>query len=471
MTDAGADISYLDATELATRIRSRDLSSVEVVRHQLRRIERVNPALSAVVTISDDALDHARAADEALARGTHLGPLHGVPFTVKDSLDTARIRTARGSRLFAHYVPSSDAVAVARLRSAGAVVLGKTNLPEFSYARESDNLVFGRTVNPWNRGRTPGGSTGGEAAAIAAGLSPLGIGSDVALSIRVPAHFCGIVGLKPTHGRVPFTGHWPNTLRRYWHVGPMARTVRDVALALESMSGPDGQDGYLVSVPPPKRPAPDASLRSLRVGWLAGCGFGPVDGDTIAAVEAAAGALARSGCRVEPARIPTLEETDGNVLSATLFGAEAIPYFRRTAQGREHELHPVMQRVIAAPIPSTAEYLAAELEVERLRDAMSQYFSDHDALLCPVAPMPAPGHGIDDLLVDGVAVPNRHNVRCTVPFNLTGAPALAVPFGWSRDGLPIGVQIVGRHFDEGTVLQLGLALERARDERPYRPIP
>ena len=466
-----SDICYLDATELARRIRARELSSAEVVGHHLERVEALNPEINAIVTVAGNALDCARAADEAVARGERIGPLHGVPITVKDCLDTATIRTARGSLLFADHVPSSDATAVARLKAAGAIVLGKTNLPEFSYARESDNSLSGRTVNPWNRERTPGGSTGGEAAAIAAGLSPLGVGSDVALSIRVPAHFCGIVGLKATHGRIPFTGHWPDTLRRYWHVGPMARSVRDIALALELMSGPDGQDGYAQPIPPPKQPDEHDSLRSVRVGWLAGRGFGPVDAKTAGVIELAAAALSRLGCRVEPASIPVLEDADCNVLSATLYGAEAIPYFRRAARGRDDELHAGTRRVIAAPIPSAADYVAAELTVDRLRDALAAYFAEHDALLCPVAPLPAHEHGADELTVDGVAVPNRHTVRCTVPFNLTGAPALSVPFGRSDDGLPIGVQIVGRHFDEDTVLRLGLALERCRPEQQYRPIP
>jgi len=469
MTDS-TDISYLDATELASRIRSGDLSSVEIVQHHLERIERINPQINAVVTIARDAVDHDRAADAAITRGEQVGPLHGVPFTVKDSLDTAGIRTARGSRLFASHIPSRDAIAVARLKAAGAIVLGKTNLPEFSYARESDNLLSGRTLNPWNRERTPGGSTGGEAAAIAAGLSPLGIGSDVALSIRVPAHFCGIVGLKPTHGRVPFTGHWPNTVRRYWHVGPMARSVRDVALALGLMAGPDGVDGYLLPVPPPTSMGHDASPTSIRVGWLAARGFGPVDAETITTVEAAAAALSAAGYQVAPAHLPVLGDIDGNVLSAKLFGFEIIPYLRQAVGGREDELHETMRRVLSAPITPAAEYVDAQLEVERLRDALAEYFAQHHALLCPVAPMAAHAHGLDDLLIDGRIVPNRHIVRCTVPFNLTGAPALSVPFGRSRDGLPIGVQIVGRHFDEGTVLRLGLMLERSRPEKHYRPI-
>src|ERR671925_227613 len=245
------DICYLDATELAAQIRAKAISPIEVVQAHLERIDAINPKLNAIVTMIEGAQERAREAEAAVLRGDHLGPLHGVPFTIKDCVDTAGIRTTRGSRLFANHVPTADATVVTRLQAAGGIPLGKTNLPEFALWWETSNHVFGRTVNPWNTERTTGGSSGGEAAAIAAGLSPLGIGSDVGGSIRAPAHYCGIVGLKATHGRIPLTGHWPENLLRFMHVGPMARTVRDVALALTVMTGPDGQDWYAMPVPAP----------------------------------------------------------------------------------------------------------------------------------------------------------------------------------------------------------------------------
>ena len=225
------EVYYLSATELADGIRSKTLSPVEVMRAHLERIEALNSKLNAVVTLVDAAMDKAREAEDAVMRGGLWGPLHGVPFTAKDSLDAEGVRTTRGSMLFEDHVPAQDATAVAWLKQAGGIFLGHINVPEFVFWFETDNLVFGRTENPWMEGRTPGGSSGGEAAAIAAGLSPLGIGSDLACSIRQPASHCGIVGLKPTHGRVPLTGHWPDTLLRFMHVGPMARTVKDVANA------------------------------------------------------------------------------------------------------------------------------------------------------------------------------------------------------------------------------------------------
>src|ERR1700723_82205 len=246
ISDASA-IHYRDATALAALIRTKQFSSREVVQAHLDRIEAVNPKINAVVTLmAEQALPSADAADKAVATGAPLGPLHGVPFSIKDSLDTAGVLTQRGSKLFAGNIPDRDATSVARFKAAGGIALMKTNLPEFSAWTETDNRVTGRTNNPWNLGRTPGGSSGGESAAIAAGMSPIGIGSNVAISVRGPAAFTGIAALKATHGRSPYTGHYPTVISRWWHVGPMARTVRDVALGYSILKGPDGIDGYAV---------------------------------------------------------------------------------------------------------------------------------------------------------------------------------------------------------------------------------
>src|SRR2546422_1012873 len=227
------ELTTKSATELALLIRSREVSPVEVIDAHLRRIESINPSLNAIVTLANDAIDHARAADITLSKGETTGPLHGVPLTVKDTIDTQGLRTTSGTRIRAHHVPDRDATVVARLKAAGAIILGKTNTPEMAIPYETDNPVFGRTNNPHALGRTPGGSSGGEAAAIAAGLTPAGIGSDLSGSIRVPAHFCGIVGLKPTTGLVPMDGHTPSAtglLSLGACIGPMARTVADLSL-------------------------------------------------------------------------------------------------------------------------------------------------------------------------------------------------------------------------------------------------
>jgi len=457
----------VDATELAARIAKRQVSPVEVMRAFLERIAALNPRINAIVTVAHTAEAEARGAEAAVLRGELRGPLHGVPFTVKDSLDTAGVRTTRGSRLFVDRVPASDATAVARLKGAGAILLAKTNVPEFSFARETANAVIGRTVNPWNVDRTPGGSSGGEAAAIAAKLSPLGLGSDVAVSIRGPAHYCGIVGLKATHGRIPLTGHWPETLRRFWHVGPMARTVRDTALALGILAGPDGRDGYAMPYPPPAFPDTEATYRHLRIGWLAAHGFGPVSREVESVVRQTADALTALGAEVAPVEIPALASRDCNALTMTIFRAEAGSDFERLARGREEALHEVTRRFLQIPIPTLEEYTDAVHDLEQVRDGIAAYFADHDVLLCPVSPVPAFPHDASEIVIDGRTLPSRHVVRPTAPFNVTGSPALSLPFGRSREGLPIGIQLIGRHGDETTLLRLGMALEQLHDRRPW----
>src|SRR5262245_23484015 len=262
MTDT---ITRMDATRLAELIANREISPVEVVQAHLDRIAEVNPKVNAIVTLAGHALDTARKAEAAVKSGAKLGPLHGVPFTVKDSLDTEGVLTQRGSPIFKGHVPDADATAVARVKAAGGILIAKTNLPEFAYSVETDNLLTGRTNNPWNLEYTPGGSSGGESAAIAAGMSPLGLGSDVSISARGPAANTGIVGLKATHGRVPATGHWPRVPRRFWHIGPMARSVRDVALAYSLIAGPDGADGFS-TLRPALTPA-WARRRTVRCVW------------------------------------------------------------------------------------------------------------------------------------------------------------------------------------------------------------
>jgi aspartyl-tRNA(Asn)/glutamyl-tRNA(Gln) amidotransferase subunit A len=458
-SNSDTQIFYRDAAELARLIRTKELSPVEVVEAHLGRITAVNPKVNAVVTLMGEAaLKDAKAAEKAVLNGDVLGPLHGVPFSIKDALDTAGVLTQRGSKLFAGNIPDRDATSVARFKAAGGIPLMKTNLPEFSAWTETDNLVTGRSNNPWNLERTPGGSSGGESAAIAAGMSPIGIGSDVAISVRGPAAFTGIAALKATHGRIPYTGHYPTVTSHWWHVGPMARTVRDVALGYSILKGPDGIDGYAVH--PRNADSSDNSNagRPIRVGWVSDAAFGPVDPEITAAVKAAAAQLADLGCDVEEVTLPFLGDPLSTLM--TVVYGEIVPYVKALAAGRESELHEIGKGIVGMDNPSFADFIAAEAKAEALRSAFAGYFQKYDVLLCPVNPMTATPHGAQELIVNGEKVSWLHVMRATSPFNVTGLPALSVPYGFSSESLPINIQLVAKWLDEATILRLGALLER-----------
>ncbi|MCP1760906.1 amidase [Bradyrhizobium japonicum] len=467
MTD---DIVRMDATRISQLIARRELSPVEVMRAHLDRIAAVNPKLNAIVTLADGAMEGAERAEAAVRSGAQLGPLHGVPFTVKDGIDTAGVLTQRGSPIFRGRVPETDATVVARLKAAGAILIAKTNPPEFSYSIETDNLLTGQTNNPWNLDYTPGGSSGGESAAIAAGMSPLGVGSDLSISLRGPAAHTGIVGFKATHGRMPMTGHWPRVPRRFWHIGPMARSVRDVALAYSLMAGPDGADGFSISSPGLDTGVGTKSTRQLRVGWMASPGFfGPIDPEVVATVKAAAQALSSAGYHVEQVRLPVVEQTDANSVLWQLQQMESQPEFEKVTAGHEAEIFRHARLVLDAPDTPIADFVAAEQAIERLRDSFAEYFQRYDVLLCPVTPFPATRHGLNDVVVDGVTVSPFHVMSATSPFSLTGMPALSMRFGTSRDGLPIGVQVVSSWLAESTVLKVASLLEEVSPVRDLHP--
>jgi aspartyl-tRNA(Asn)/glutamyl-tRNA(Gln) amidotransferase subunit A len=464
-----SELIYFDATRLAELIRTKEVSPVEIVRAHLDRIQAVNPKLNAIVTLVDNSLEMAKAAEAVVLAGEELGPLHGVPFTVKDSIDTARVLTQRGSPIFKGRIPKTDALCVARLKSAGAILLAKTNLPEFSYATETDNLLTGRTNNPWNLNRTPGGSSGGESASIAAGMSPLGLGSDVAISLRGPAAHTGVVALKATHGRIPMTGLWPRVPRRFWHVGPMARSIRDLASAYSLLAGPDGADGFSTA-PLGLDSGLDAwSKQPLRVGWLVEPGFGRIDPEVAATVQAASEALSLAGCIVRPVRLPALEQISSIDVFFKLQKMEAKPAFREVTKNQEGKVFKYVQGVLANPDTSMKDYVQAEQQAERLKDQFVEYFQRYDALLCPVTPIPAHAHGLSEFVINGQTVPATNMLGATVPFNITGLPALSIRFGTSGEGLPIGVQLVSDWFAESVILHLAYLLETASPVRNLHP--
>jgi aspartyl-tRNA(Asn)/glutamyl-tRNA(Gln) amidotransferase subunit A len=460
---------YSDATKLAELIRTKEVSPVEVVQTHLDRIAAVNPKINAIVTLADGALKAAKAAEAAVLAGDELGPLHGVPFTVKDSIDTADVATQRGSPIFKGRVPDADATSVARMKRAGGILLAKTNLPEFSYWIESDNLLSGRSNNPWDVTRTPGGSSGGESAAIAAGMSPIGLGTDLAISVRGPAAQTGITSMKATHGRVPMTGIWPRAPRRFWHVGPMARSVRDIALAFSQLVGSDGQDAFATSTVQFDAGIGRQPYRQLRVGWMVGPGFGPVDPEVAATVKAAAEALKNVSVFVEQVSIPALERDFALGVFNRLHVMEMKPAFAEVTAGHEDEIYKMAKTMLSLPDTSMKDYIDAEQAVERLRDGYADYFSRYDALITHVLPIPAHKHGVEEFTIDGQTVDATYLQGATVPLNVTGLPGLSMRFGSSKEGLPINVQLVGSWLAESTILHLASLLESVSPVRDLHP--
>jgi Asp-tRNA(Asn)/Glu-tRNA(Gln) amidotransferase A subunit family amidase len=461
--------SLPSACEIARRIRDKRASPVEVVRDHLERISRLNPSLNAFVDWQPElVLAQARAAEKALLRGDELGPLHGVPLSIKSAIDVTGHRCEAGSRLRAGYVAAEDAPLVARLRAAGAVILGVTNTPELLMAWETDNLIYGRTNNPWDLTRTAGGSSGGEAAAIAAGLSAGGVGSDGGGSIRVPAHFCGICGLKPTPGRIPGTGHFPKgggPFAMLGVVGPMARTVEDLRVLFEVMAGWD--DGDPCSAPVEVRELHEKDIFGMGVGFFVDDGRTPVTEETRAAVAGAAGSLVEAGFRVEEFRPAGLDEA--RELWWKFFGGAGGMILGPMLRGRENEISPILREFIswtcagnsAEPAHTGESLLEAWLRRDELREKILRQMRRHPVLICPTAAIPAFHHGEREWMVEGRTVKYLDAWSYCEWFNLLGFPAAVVPQGFSEDGLPIGVQIVGRPWQEEVVLAVAAALEKA----------
>lgn len=473
------DLIFLPAYKLAEKIRDRSVSAVEILDAYLNRIVNENSQLNAIITLDEEkARRRAKEADETLARGENWGALHGIPITIKDCLETAEILTTSSHKPLANYIPSQDATAVTRLKAAGAIVLGKTNLPELAGDYQSNSPVFGRANNPWNLNYTPGGSTGGGAAALAAGLSALELGSDIGGSIRQPAHFCGVFGLKPTDRLVSTAGHlpelsgMPKTVRHMLTLGPLARSVEDLRLCLSIIAGADPRQPEIppvaLGVPPEK------AFKEIRIAWTDEFGCIPVAAEIRAAIEKVAIALAQMGCRVErwvPSKFNFAQAWDiyGKLATFVLFYSQPIALdnaiklitliTRDRTQGEKQyrNLSFLKNSWRNLSNPSLRKYFEALTERDRLTAQMDREMEQWDVWLCPVAATTAFTHRPTGMAieVDGVKLPYMMaNGAYTTPFNLTGNPVVVIPIAHTKDNLPIGIQIVGKRWQDMALLAI-----------------
>jgi amidase len=462
------NLTTLTASQAAEAVKVGRIKSIDLVNAALDRIAKENPALNAIVTQDADAARRqAQSADEALQTGQPIGPLHGVPITIKDSFETAGMRTVSGFPPFANRIPAEDAPPVARLRQAGAIILGKTNLPTLASGIQTNNPVFGRTNNPWDLTRTPGGSSGGAAAAISAQLSYLELGSDIGGSIRIPAHFCGIYGLKCTGGRVSGKGHLASPKRlavpKGWEallqlgsMGPLARSIADLRLAFPILAEPGTPN---LEAPPAK------SLAHLRIAWTDDFGGAPLDGESRQLIQGLAGQLAQAGGQVEHRQSAGFDYEEawfvaGACLGAinTLFQPPMMQQFRKLLGPvllRSSRLHSLQRGLYTGMSlrPQTIKDLLKKREI--LIEQCERFLGNWDAWICPVFPTPAfthrkPNAPID---VDGkICSQLLANLLHSVIFNVTGHPVVTIPIGLTQQGLPVGVQVVGRKWQEMALL-------------------
>ena len=450
-------------------LRSGEISVAELAEAHIRQIERLNPQLNVFADFDAERVRE-RARKHDAWRGTRSRrPLFGLPVTVKSSIAARGFKCEIGSLLHKGEIPTEDAVVVARLRAAGALILGTTNCPEFLMAYETANLLHGQTRNPWDLEHTPGGSSGGESAAIAAGMSAAGLGSDSGGSVRVPAHFTGICALKPTPGRFPGRGHLPPCVGPFsilGAIGPMARTMEDVSLLFRTLSGQDSLDP--VSPPVELREPSLDELRSNRIGFFEDDGLVPVTPETRTAVQAAASALREAGFQVEPFMPRTLERL--RQLWWKFFVQCGAMFYARAIRGQEHQLSPIFNEFLgfseALPPLTSTELLEAWAELDLIRSKTLKEMSAYPVLLCPVASIPAFRHGEREWIIEGRAVNYLDAVRHTQWFNAFSAPAAVVPVGRSPQGLPIGVQIVARPFQDEIALGVAAILDAAFGYKP-----
>ena len=462
------DLTKLTASQAAEAVRNGQIRAIELVNAVLERIEKENPALNAIVTLdTEGARQQAKDADEALQRGEQIGPLHGVPITIKDSFETAGMRTVSGYPPFARRIPSEDAPPVARLRKAGAIIIGKTNLPALANGIQTNNPVFGRTNNPWDLTRTPGGSSGGAAAVIAAQLSYLELGSDIGGSIRIPAHFCGVYGLKCSGGRVSGKGHLTSPKRlttpkgleallQLGSIGPLARSIEDLRLAFPIIAEP-GTPGL---EQPPMKP-----LSALRIAWTDDFGGAELDEESRKLIQALAGRLAQAGGQVEHSAGAGFDYEEAWYVSGACLGAINTLFQPPWMQQARKLIGPVLSRVGHPLALQRGLYTGAALRSktmnnilkkrEELIEQCEHFLSDWDAWICPVFPTPAFTHrkAGAPVEVDGKALAQvLANLLHNVIFNVTGHPVVTIPIELTAAGLPVGVQVLGRKWQEMDLL-------------------
>lgn len=447
-----SELTVESLSTIVEMIRTREVSPVEVAETCLERISTLNPKLNAIVTLAPDVMDRARAAEAAVMRGERLGSLHGVPITIKDTIETAGLRSTSGSVIRKDYVSEVDAPAVARLKAAGAIILGKSNAAEMAMDYNADNPVFGRTLHPQNPNLTPGGSSGGEAVAIVTGMSAGGLGSDLAGSVRIPAHFCGIAGLKPTTGRVPGEGQFPPCTGPYSLgavIGPMARKVDDLRRMFSALT-----DGSVSQT---------NDLREVRVAWYTDDGVAPVTEETARAVADAAKALSDAGLITEERRSPHVER--GNEMWLKLFSRASVVQLRKIYEGRESVGGSFVSWRLAtaddSPAPTLDEYIAGWMERDRLREELVRWMETTPLIVAPVGATPAFLHDTLKLTVRGSTMGTFRAFSYSQTFNVFDLPVVTIPAGRSNDGLPIGVQIVGRPLAEEMVLSAAELVETA----------
>ena len=465
------DLCFLSAVDLAAAIRAKKVSPVEVTAAVLERIDKIDPHLNAVCTLmADEARKTAAAAEQAVMRGDELGPMHGVPVTIKDNIFVKDVRTTFGSKLMEHNVTKEDAPSTERLRKAGAIIVGRTNSPEFGWKGVTDNKVFGITRNPWNLKLTPGGSTGGGSAAVATGMGAIAVGTDGGGSLRIPASFCNLVGFKASFGRIPNYPPGPGMTAR--HIGPITRTVGDAALSLNVMAGADERD--MLSLPSDNvnyLAEMDKGVKGLRIAWSPDLGYAHVTLEVARVCAAAVEKFRSAGATIEQTEITWGDPYD--CWSIFFFGAGTTTLKDKLAT-HGHLLDPGMRKASEEGLKLTAvDYVNGLLQRNEFWQKVRLLYDKYDLLLTPTLAYPPFPVGQDDATpLPGQKLGPLQWTQFTYPFNLTGQPAASVPCGWTKDELPIGLQIIGKRFDDVTVLRAARAWEQIQpwaDRRPNVP--